>query len=203
MSPRNLTILVFGLVVGAVALAFFGSLGERVGRVTPDEVASAPVKAIAGERSRRSIGKPRPPVEVLLAPGAQLESGVPGQLTLRVRTPLGIEGIDLAVEGDEGLAVISATGEVPGTGGTWYQSDGEAARFEISATPMSGGTRYVSGLLSFTVNGVPQAVPFRVPVEVGGPVTVPAVPLRKPDREPVKDATGELVDSMSAETMVR
>jgi len=203
MSPRYVAFLVSGLVVGAGALVLANNGGERVGGVTPDEASSALTKAITVEQPRRSIGKPRPPVEVGLAPGIRLESGVPGQLSLWVRATSGIEGIGLEVEGDGGLAVVSASREVPGTGGTRYQTVGEAARFEILATPMLGGTRYVSGLLSFTVNGVPQAVPFRLPVQVGGPVTVPAVRSTKPDREPVQDSTGELIDSMSAETTVR
>jgi len=71
------------------------------------------------------------------------------------------------------------------------------------ATPTSGGTRRLSGLVTFSVGGVAQAVPFNLMVEAGGPVTVPQAPSRKPEREPVRDASGELIDSMPAETTVR
>jgi hypothetical protein len=163
-------------------------------------------QAGAAERARPYIGKPRPPVSVSLAPGATLESGVPGQLSLQVRAGAPLEAVRLTVEGDEGLLLVglreapaaSAGGEVPGTSGAWHQ----AASFEVEATPTSGGTRYVSGLLSFRINGVEQAVPFRLPVQVGGPVTVEPVSA-KPERLPTRDATGELVDSMPAETTVR
>jgi hypothetical protein len=47
-----------------------------------------------------------------------------------------------------------------------------------------------------------QGVPFRLPVEVGGPVTVAPVQARV-ERLPVRDASGELIDSMPAETTVR
>jgi hypothetical protein len=52
------------------------------------------------------------------------------------------------------------------------------------------------------VNGVSQGVPFRLPVEVGGPVTVAPIQA-KPERLPARDAAGELIDSMPAETTIR
>jgi hypothetical protein len=163
-------------------------------------------KAGPDQGARPYVGKPRPPVTVTLAPGASLESGVPGQLTLQVRSGAPLEAVRLVVEGDEGLTVVgfrelpsaSNSQEVPGTFGAWHRT----TSFEVSATPTSGGTRYVSGLLSFQVNGVDQAVPFTLPVQVGGPVTVTPVSA-KPERPPTQDATGELVDSMPAETTVR
>jgi hypothetical protein len=154
---------------------------------------------------RPYVGKPRPPVDVSMEPGATLESGVPGRLRLQVRSRVPLDSVRLVAEGDEGLVVVGyeeVPAEVPGTEGARHQSAREAARFEISATPMSGGTRYLSGFLSFEVNGVSQGVPFRLPVEVGGPVTV--APLQaKPERLPARDATGELIDSMLAETRIR
>ena len=160
----------------------------------------------AEQGARPYIGKPQPPVAVTLAPGADLESGVPGQLSLQIRTGAPLEALRLTIEGDEGLTVVGfqevpgapSAQELPGTEGAWHR----AASFQVSATPTSGGTRYVSGLLSFRINGVDQAVPFKLPVRVGGPVTVPKIQA-KPERLPVKDSKGEFIDSMPAETTVR
>ncbi|HET6593555.1 MAG TPA: hypothetical protein VFG48_11610, partial [Xanthomonadales bacterium] len=175
------------LCAGLVASILVAGCGP-----TPAEVASG---------SRPYVGKPRPPVDVALVPGAALQSGVPGRLRLQVRSRLSLDSVRLVVEGDEGLAVVGYQ-EVPGTEGAWHQSAGEAASFEISATPMSGGTRYLSGFLSFGVAGMSQGVPFRLPVEVGGPVTVAPVQGRV-ERLPARGASGELIDSMPAETTVR
>lgn len=205
MSARNPWKFV-PLAVAAVVLAVVATTGlleSAAGPETAVATAAAPGKAFQTHTGRRSPGKPRPPVEVSLLPGSELEAGVPARLALQIRSAERIQVTDLAVEGDEGLAVVSARREVPGIGGTGYQSDGEGVRFEIAAVPMSGGTRQLSGLLRFTVNGVEQAAPFRLAVEVGGPVAVPVLRLRKPDREPVLDANGELLDSMPAETTVR
>jgi len=160
-----------------------------------------PTPAKVSSGSHPYVGKPRPPVDVALVPGAALQSGVPGRLRLQVRSRLSLDSVRLVVEGDEGLAVVACE-EVPGTEGAWRQSAGEAASFEISVTPMSGGTRYLSGFLSFEVAGMSQGVPFRLPVEVGGPATVAPVQAGV-ERLPVRDAGGELIDSMSAETTVR
>ena len=203
MSLRNpwtfMPVATAGVVVAALVMA---GLTQGAAR-SATAAAPAQAKALEEPAGRRSPGKLRPPVEVSLTSGNQLEAGVPARLTLQVDSAAGVEGVELAVEGDEGLAIISASREVPGTGGTRYQNDGEATRFEISAVPMSGGARQLSGLVRFTVNGVAQAAPFRLALDVGGPVTVPALRSRKPDREPVQDATGELVDSIEAETNVR
>ena len=159
---------------------------------TPAEVASG---------SRPYVGKPRPPVDIALVPGAALQSGVPGRLRLQVRSRVPLDSVRLLIEGDEGLTVVGYE-EVPGTEGAWHQAAGEAASYEISATPFSEGTRYLSGFLSFEVAGMSQGVPFRLPVKVGGPVTVVPVQAR-PERAPARDAIGELIDSMPAETTIR
>ena len=179
----------------------------------------SPTPAEVAGGSRPYVGKPRPPVDIALVPGAVLQSGVPGRLRLQVRSRVPLDSVRLVVEGDEGLAVVgyeevpgtyggkevpgtAGAKEVPGTEGARHQSAGEAASYEISATPFSGGTRYLSGFLSFEMAGMSQGVPFRLPVKVGGPVTVVPVQAR-PARLPARDATGELIDSMPAETMVR
>jgi hypothetical protein len=170
------------------------------GAMPPDQsaAASGTGKTAPGQAAHPYIGKPRPPVSVTLVPGASLESGVPGQLTLQVHSGAPLEAVRLTVRGDEGLTVVGFR-EAAGSSSASRQ---DSRSFEVSATPTSGGTRYVSGLLSFTINGVEQAVPFKLPVQVGGPVTVTPVSA-KPERLPVRDSTGELIDSMPAETTVR
>ena len=64
---------------------------------TPTEVASG---------SRLYVGKPRPPVDIALVPGAALQSGVPGRLRLQVRSRVPLDSVRLVVEGDEGLTVV-------------------------------------------------------------------------------------------------
>lgn len=201
MNARNPRIFlpVAAACVVAVSLATGGLLDGAPGSAR----AAEPGNALEATPGRRSPGKPRPPVEVSLLPGMELQAGVPAQLALQIRSAEQIEVTDLVVEGDDGLEVVSARREVPGTTGTRYQTGGEAARFEISAVPMSGGTRQLSGLLRFNVNGVSQAVPFRLPIEVGGPVTVPTARAQKPVREPLRDTAGGLIDSIPAETTVR
>lgn len=160
-------------------------------------------RAGASAMARPYIGKPRPPVQVTVLPGASLESGVPGRLMLLVRSRLPLQDIALVAEGDAGLSLVGLPRAVTAAavdGRTPVA--GERARFEISATPVSGGTRYLSGLVTYRINGVIQAAPFSLPLVVGGAVTVPVAP-RKPGREPIRDAAGELVDSMPAETTVR
>ena len=192
-------ILVTGCGQSANGAADVAATGDRA--QTPDHTANQPAEAV-----RRYIGKPRPPVTVTLAPGAALESGVPGAITLLVRTGVPISRMQIALEGDEGLAIA----EVPaGTSGTRHLATdipslavGDALSVPIRVVPTSGGTRFISGLLSFEVNGMPQGAPFSVSVRVGGPVTVAPV-TSKPQRPAFRDASGELIDSMPAETTVR
>jgi hypothetical protein len=152
---------------------------------------------------RAYAGKPRPPVEVRLVAGESLASGVPGRLMLRVRSAIPLEDLRLDVEGDAGLALTGAPRQsdadprdsrLPGVA--------ESIRFEVPATPTSGGTRHVSGRVSYRIGGVAQAVPFNVAIEVAGPDTLAAV-ARKPAKVMVPDAAGELIDSMPAETTIR
>jgi hypothetical protein len=182
-----------------VALGLVAAMAAGCGATPADRAVAVNGADTAGpaQAARPYIGKPRPPVTVTLATGASLESGVPGQLTLQVRSGAPLEAVRLTVNGDEGLTVVGFK-QVPATEAAGRQ----AARFEIAATPTSGGTRYVSGLLSFRINGVAQAVPFKLPVQVGGPVTVAPV-AQKPERPPARDSKGELIDSMPAETTVR
>jgi hypothetical protein len=164
--------------------------------------------SVAKERrlapARPYVGKPRPPVTVLLKGQPALESGVPGELRLEVRAGVPLTRLSLTVEGDPGLAVTGVESIVPDS------SEREAAPFNekpvaeyrILVTPSTGGLRSVSGQVRFFVGGVEQAAPFRVAVQDPG-----AAPLQtsadKPQADLVRDATGDLVDSMLAETTVR
>jgi hypothetical protein len=154
----------------------------------------------------RSPGKPRPPVEARLLQAQGLESGVPGSLVLQLRGRPGIEILDLQVEGDDGLSVVSVT---PSRGtalsglSAALQASGEVTQWQIAATPTLGGNRNLSGLVTFSVNGVRQAAPFNVAVQVGGSEGAPVAPRQKPTGSLVTTPSGELIDSMPAETTVR
>jgi len=192
------------LVAVATTVALLAACGA--GPSTHETGAGPAGKTGVEQGARPYIGKPRPPVSVSLAPGAPLESGVPGRLTLQVRSGAPLEAVRLKVEGDEGLTVVGFE-EVPSTPGSTelaatLGAERQIPRFDVQATPTSGGTRYISGLLSFRINGVDQATAFRLPIPVGGPVTVGPVSA-KPQRPPTWDAAGELIDSMPAETTVK
>ncbi|HET6591850.1 MAG TPA: hypothetical protein VFG48_02950, partial [Xanthomonadales bacterium] len=94
----------------------------RMGRLGAGLVAtvlvagSSPTPAEVASGSRPYVGKPRPPVDIALVPGAVLQSGVPGRLRLQVRSRVPLDSVRLVVEGDEGLAVVGYE-EVPGTYG--------------------------------------------------------------------------------------
>jgi hypothetical protein len=204
MKVRNMSLagVLGGLIVAGSALA---AAGQSSGPVPAS--ARGPVEQASGtggsERSQGYPGKPRPPVEVTLVPGASLESGVPGLLVLQVRSTAPLEGLGLDVTGDAGLTVVGPPRAVAAPSiEAPAATEGARARFEVSITPTSGGSRHISGLATYRVDGVMQAAPFNLTLDVGGPVTVPATS-RKPERVPVRDSTGELVDSMPAETTVR
>lgn len=193
--------VVLGSFMFAMAAVGCSQVQEEPGTklIWRSDVAASPARAGS---IRPYIGKPRPPVQVFLAPGPALESGVPGQLALQVRSGAAIGAVELVVEGDDGLAVVNVREMIPGMENARIAPADGVASFEIAATPTSGGTRYLSGFLSFEVNGVRQGLPFRIPVQVAGVVTAAPV-VAKPDRLPVRDAAGELIDSMQAETTVR
>lgn len=159
----------------------------------PGAAATSPKAAYAG---RPFIGKPRPPVEVRLAATPQLDSGVPGRLTLEVRSGVAVEDLELRLEGDEGLELVgSATHRLR------RLAAGQATRLEVAVTPTSGGSRRLSGFLAFTVAGQAQGVPVTLALPVRGPDRIGAVSA-KPQTAAGIDAQGELVYSMAAETRV-
>lgn len=174
------------------------SAGEAQGHSGTAEPASGasvtPHKA--AHAGRPFIGKPRPPVEVRLATAARLDSGVPGRVTLEVRSGVALEDLELRLEGDEGLALVgAATHRLPPL------AAGEGRRLDVDVTPISGGTRRLSGFLAFTVGGQSQRVPVSLSLPVAGPDRV-GVASAKPQAAPEIDSTGEAVYSMTAETTV-
>jgi len=154
----------------------------------------------------RSPGKPRPPVDARLIEPQGLERGVPGSLVLQLQVRAGVEVLDVRVEGDDGLSVVNvAPSRATAAQGPLAASKaaGEVHRWQITATPTLGGTRNLSGLVTFSINGVRQAAPFNLPVQVGGFEGPPVVPSQKPMGSLVTTPDGELIDSMPAETTVR
>ena len=210
------------MTIGAVAIMAFlaAGCGDRtdgtaaaasIGRTqSVDNSAAKPEHA-----TRPYIGKPRPPLRVTLAPGTALAAGVPGTVSLLVRTGVPVTGLRIEVEGDAGLAV-TAVGEQAtlnaedgrravqplGNASTLALAVSESLTVPVMVTPTSGGTRHISGLVRFEVNGVEQGATFSVPLKVDGPVTVAPV-FSKHGRSPFRDAAGEFIDSMPAETTVR
>lgn len=199
---KRFSILPLGtaLAVGTVAI-FLSAVGRTDRDTGPVEASAGVSKTVAATPAgaRPFIGKPRPPVEVVLEAGDSLESGVPARLTLAVRVAPGIEVTELALEGSPGMTVVQTRRMADGA----PQAAVEGPRFEISATPMAGGAQYLAGLVRFQVNGVPQAAPFRVPLQVGGPAGPVVRGAGKPEAAPVRDAAGEFIVSMPAETTVR
>ena len=153
---------------------------------------------------RMSPGKPRPPVNARLVQAQALEPGVPASVVLQLQGRPGIEVLDVQVEGGEGLSVVSVGPRIiQGRVAEATETAGEAAEWQISATPTQGGTGQLSGRVTFRVNGVLQAAPFSVPVKVSGSRPSQAAPRQKPTGSLVTTPEGELIDSMKAETTVR
>jgi hypothetical protein len=169
-------------------------------------VASSGTKEASPSPARPYIGKPRPPVTVLLKGQPALEPGVPGELRLTVRAGVGLSGPSLLAEGDAGLTVTGVETLVPDTAGRERQAasfeEERVTEYRILVTPSSGGYRSVSGQVRFFVGGVEQAAPFRVGVRVPGAAALPTA-AEKPQTDVASDATGDLIDSIPAETMIR
>jgi hypothetical protein len=196
------------LTVTALGLILMGCGSPSTdGHAGPGGAAEPPV---AKERrlapARPYVGKPRPPVTVLLKEQPALESGVPGELRLEVRAGVPLAGLSLTVEGDTGLAVTGVESIVPDSSEREWEAaplnEKPVAEYRILVTPSTGGSRSVSGQVRFFVGGVEQAAPFRVAVQASGAAPLPTS-ADKPQADLVRDATGDLIDSMLAETMVR
>lgn len=174
-----------------------GTAGENARAMTP----SAKGPAIHAAGFRMTPGKPRPPVEVSLEPGEPLQSGVPAELRFRLRFPAGLQLTRVSVEGSEALSVHGepALADAFETGGTEVL---RVAEFGLSATPLSGGTVRLRGIVHYTIDDVAQAAPFNVALQVGGMATLPKR-AAKQEGFPETDATGEAIYSMNAETTVR
>lgn len=155
---------------------------------------------------RPYVGKPRPPVGVVLFGKPVLEAGVPGTLRLGIRTAVQVSALSIVVEGEDGLTVTGIENLTPGTDLLARESaslePGLAAEYRVHTLPSSGGLRSLSGQLRFMVGGVEQAVPFRLAVGVNGPTTIPG-PFEEPRTAAVIPNAGESIVSMKAETMVR
>lgn len=196
----------------AVLLAAVTSAAVRDGHPAEPQAGHATklggVQAVdsANPASRPYIGKPRSPVRVQLENGSTPQAGVPSRLLLGVHSPLPLSAVELVVEGDPGLHVAALTRATPGELSRQARAasppTNEAAVFAVDVVPSSGGLRYLSGAVRFMVDGVAQAAPFRVGVRVAGPVTTP-VAEEKPRPAAISDATGDLINSMPAETIVR
>lgn len=144
-----------------------------------------------------SPGKPQAPVEAYVLESPSLHVGVPAQLLLDVRTGIATAGVEVTIEGDAGLSVVDyAPKLLPAT-------RTEAGHHVlVDVVPTSGGSWRLTARLIILVGGERLTRLISLPLAVAGPVTVqPAA--EKPSEPPVRDASGELVRPMPAETNVR
>lgn len=206
---NRLRLLPLGILLAsgvvAILLSGTGAANSNTNSAgNPGSVSKRPTVPLAGDG--HFIGKPRPPVDVILGSDVPLESGVPARLVLTVRAAPGIEITELNLDGGPGLTVVQTrrmdTAAIALNDEVSRQV-GQAIRFEVSATPMAGGAQYLAGLVRFRVGDVWQAVPFRISLQVGGPAGPTRTGSAKPEAAPVLDAVGELIVSMPAETTIR
>ncbi len=175
-------------IFGLLTLLTLAACGSQA----PD--AQAPGKE---HRPHHYIGKPRAPIQARLVSVPSLHAGVPAQLVLEVTAGMAVDSLEVTLEGDAGLSVISARSHRLAA-----LRAGESRRMRLDLTPSSGGERRLTALLTAEVAGQRYSRPISLPLPVAGPVTVQPQ-AAKPGPEPVRDATGTLVYSMEAETTVR
>lgn len=203
---RSWALIGLGLLTAAAVLGMSLQGGQAgVGQHSrPDATTAA--KDARRVAARPYVGKPRPPVRVMLSGKPVLEAGVAGTLRLGIRAAVPVTGLSLLVEGDDGLTVTGMEALSPGAGLPAGQGaslePGLAAEYRVHAVPSSGGLRSLSGQLRFMVGGVEQAAPFRIAVSVNGPLAMPDS-FQQTGSPAVMQTAGEPVVSMKAETMVR
>ena len=144
-----------------------------------------------------SPGKPQAPVEAYVLDEPKLQVGVPAQLRLDVRIGIPTASVEITIEGDAGLTVVDfAPKLLPAT------TPEAGHQVFVDVVPTSGGTRRLTARLVLHVGGERQTRLVTLPLVVSGPETVlPAA--EKPSEPPVRDASGELVRPLPAETTVR
>jgi hypothetical protein len=142
-------------------------------------------------------GKPQAPVEASVVSAPALQVGVPATLILDVRASVAADGVEITIEGDAGLTIVDyAPKLLPAT----EAAAGHQVRVEL--VPASGGTGRLTARLVLLMGAERQTRLVTLPFAVSGPVTIlPAA--EKPSEPPVRDAAGELVRPMPAETTVR
>lgn len=197
-------------MVLAAALVGFGLYGPDGDDRTVDTGSRAPdtrtaVLIDAPSAPRPYIGKPRAPVKVVLAQDTALAAGVLADLWLEVRTAAPVTDLELLAEGNDGLAVIDIERLGPASAVRGREADqlreAVVARYRVGAVPVGPGEGSLSGLVRFTIGGVEQAAPFRIPVlrGVGKPSVVPAT---GEAARVLTDAGGERLAVLPAETDV-
>ena len=143
-----------------------------------------------------SPGKPQAPVEARVVEAPELQVGVPAQLLLDVRTGIPTDGVEVTVEGDAGLTVVDyAPKLLPAS------DPASGHQVLVDVIPVSGGTRQLTARLVLHVGGERPTRPMTLPLAVTGPETVLPV-ADKPVVPTVRDAAGELVRPLPAETTV-
>jgi len=173
---------------------------EAAAEAVPEEGAAAMMSQTEVDRAvaeaSASVGKPHAPVEASVVGAPALQSGVPGKVLIEVRPGVAVDGLTVEVAGDAALAVVGQ--ELFRFGAL---AAAQPVRIEVTVTPTSGGIGRLLALLTLETGGQRQVRPVALTFDVGGPAIL-QVPAEKPVVPPVKDATGELIHSMPAETTV-
>lgn len=207
MKPTRMGSQASALPAALLALAL-AACNENPVEQSPGAAAPAEVREPAGgnppqaaaqpgPESSPSPGKPHAPVGASLADLPPLQVGVPARVLLEVHSGIATAGIEIMIEGDAQLTVMDYSPKLlPAT------KAGEGHQVAVDLVPASGGTRRLTARLTLLVGGERQTRLVTLPLAVSGTVTaLPAA--EKPMEPPVRDASGELVRPMPAETTVR
>lgn len=186
-----------GLGAGVVA-AILAVDGRRAPESAPagdgrPVATSAVAEDSAGRHALRPyLGKPRPPVAVRLLQAPALAAGVPSSVAVEVTSRADVSEISLRLEGEGGLEVTRPARALAAL------RRGDRETLELAVIPTSGGPQRLAGRLEFTLDGQRMSAPVSLTLSATGPKM--AIPFKsKPDREPVRDATGEWVYSLPAD----
>ena len=165
----------------------------RIAAAWPVALAALGLLGCAGKsppEGHRSPGKPRPPVVLRLAQVPELQPGVPARVRLELTLP---EGARIhSIEFDDAPA-LQVTAVTVGAGG----------RLEAAVLPMDDGPRALGGIVTFQLDGMLQAAPFRLPLPVAGDPPPVAASIPAPAGVLRQDVRGGMVMSLAAETTTR
>lgn len=156
-------------------------------------------KSRAARHLAMSPGKPTAPVSLRVAGDSFLPAKAPAGLTLVLRAGAAAEAVTLTLEGGAGVELIAPVGPLL----LGPVAAGRAIEVPVQLIASEGDPPRLAALVLLEAGGQQQAKSFSVNLPVDGIAApgAPAVPASKP--APARDATGELVQSMQAETRIQ